>query len=73
MKENIKILITGANGYIGNCLYHFLKGKFKVIGIDKEKTFNNKIYKCNILNTKKIDKIIKELFSVSFKKDIKSK
>ena len=29
MKENIKILITGANGYIGNCLYHFLKGKFK--------------------------------------------
>ena len=25
-----KILITGVNGYIGNCLYHFLKGKFKV-------------------------------------------
>ena len=37
-----KILITGANGYIGNCLYHFLKGKFKVIGLDKEKTSNNK-------------------------------
>ena len=55
-----KILITGANGYIGNCLFHFLKGKFKVIGIDKEKTFNNKIYKCNILNTKKIDQIIKK-------------
>jgi len=30
VKKNIKILITGANGYIGNCLYHFLKGKFKV-------------------------------------------
>ena len=35
MKENIKILITGASGYIGNCLFHFLRGKFKVIGIDK--------------------------------------
>ena len=41
MKKNIKILITGANGYIGNCLYLFLKGKFKVIGIDKETTFND--------------------------------
>ena len=53
-----KILITGANGYIGNCLYHFLTGKFEVIGIDKETTFNNKIYKCNILNTKKFDQIL---------------
>ena len=53
-----KILITGVNGYIGNCLYHFLKGKFKVIGIDKETTFNNKIYKCDILNTKKLDQIL---------------
>ena len=55
-----RILITGSNGYIGNCLYHFLRGKFKVIGIDKEKTFNNKIYKCDILNTKKLDRIIKK-------------
>ena len=55
-----RILITGSNGYIGNCLYHFLKGKFKVIGIDKEKTFNNKVYKCDILNTKKLDQIIKK-------------
>ena len=55
-----KILITGANGYIGNCLFHFLKGKFNVIGIDKEKTFNNKIYKCDLLNTKKLDLILKK-------------
>ena len=26
-----RILITGSNGYIGNCLYYFLRGKFKVI------------------------------------------
>ena len=31
-----KILITGANGYIGNCLFHILKKEFNVIGIDKE-------------------------------------
>ena len=53
-----KILITGVNGYIGKCLYHFLKGKFKVIGIDKDTTFNNKIYKCDILNIKKFDQIL---------------
>ena len=35
-----RILITGANGYIGNCLFHFLKGRFKIIGIDKEKSPN---------------------------------
>ena len=58
MNNNKKILITGANGYIGNCLFHFLKGKFKVIGTDKETTFNNKIYKCNILNIKKFDQIL---------------
>ena len=58
MKQNIKILITGANGYIGNCLYHFLRGKFNVIGIDKETTFNNKIYKCDILNIKKFNQIL---------------
>ncbi len=60
MNNNIKILITGANGYIGNCLYYFLKGKFKVIGIDKETTFNSKIFKCDILNIKKLDQILKK-------------
>ena len=55
-----KILITGANGYIGSCLFHFLKGKFKVIGIDKEKSSNKKILQCNILNKKKLDLIIKK-------------
>ena len=58
MNNNIKILITGANGYIGNCLYHFLGRKFKFVGIDKEKTFNDKIYQCDLLNTKKLDQIL---------------
>ena len=53
-----KILITGVNGYIGNCLYHFLKGKFKVVGIDKESVSKNTIYGCNILNTKKLEQIL---------------
>jgi len=37
-----KILITGASGYIGSCLFYTLKSKFKVIGIDKEKYVNQK-------------------------------
>jgi len=53
-----KILITGANGYIGKCLYHSLKGKFKVIGIDKESTSMANVYRCNILNSKKLEQIL---------------
>ena len=53
-----KILITGVNGYIGICLYHFLKGKFKVVGIDKESVPKNTIHRCNILNTKKLEQIL---------------
>ena len=49
-----KVLITGANGYIGKCLYYFLKKKFQVIGIDKDKSTEKKILKCNILDKKKI-------------------
>ena len=55
-----KILITGANGYIGNCLLHFLEGKFKIIGIDKNKSLNKKILQCNIFNSKKLNLIIKK-------------
>ena len=31
----MKILITGVSGYIGSCLYFYLKNKFNVLGIDK--------------------------------------
>tara|TARA_A100001011_G_C14214247_1_gene801286 strand:+ start:119 stop:1090 length:972 start_codon:yes stop_codon:yes gene_type:complete len=53
-----KILITGASGYIGKCLFYFLKKKYEVIGIDKENDSEKKIYKCNVLNTKKLEKIL---------------
>ena len=33
-----KLLITGVSGYIGTCLYFFLKEKFKVLGLDRKKT-----------------------------------
>tara|TARA_Y100000590_G_scaffold469403_1_gene656800 strand:- start:1093 stop:2115 length:1023 start_codon:yes stop_codon:yes gene_type:complete len=58
MHPKIKILITGANGYIGNCLFRFLEKKFIVIGVDKKNSFNKKIYKCNLLNVKKFQKIL---------------
>jgi len=61
MNKNMKILITGADGYIGNCLFHFLKNKYDVEGLDKKKLFNHRIYKCNILNTKKINKILSKV------------
>ncbi len=55
-----KILITGADGYIGSCLFYILKSKFKIIGIDKKKSSNKKIFQCNILNNKKLNLIIKK-------------
>lgn len=54
-----KILITGAEGYIGKCLFYFLKKKFNVIGIDKKRSLEKKILHCNILNQKKLALIIK--------------
>lgn len=53
-----KILITGAEGYIGKCLFYFLKKKFDVIGIDKKKSLEKKIFQCNITNQNKLDLII---------------
>ena len=55
-----KILITGANGYIGSCLFHVLKNRFKVVGLDKEISKNKRILQCNILNSKKLDIILKK-------------
>ena len=73
MNENIKILITGADGYIGNCLFYFLKKNYDVIGLDKRKLFNNKIYKCNLLNIKKVDKFLsKKKPKILISRDLKS-
>ena len=58
----MKILITGSSGYIGSCIYEFLKKKYDLIGIDKKK---NRIKKQNfshidILNKKKLNDFFKK-------------
>jgi len=61
----MKILITGANGYIGNCLIKtFLKNKnIHIVGVSgKESKFRNKNYthiKLNIKNTHWVNNISK--------------
>ena len=57
----MKILISGSSGYIGSCLYEFLKKKFTVYGIDKvfpklkkQKNF----FKIDLTNSKKTDDIV---------------
>ena len=56
-----KILITGASGYIGSCLYFYLKKKYNVLAIDKKKNSFFKIKSCNLLNQKKIERLLKQL------------
>ena len=60
MPHKTKILITGANGYLGNCLYNFFKKRYQVVGIDIKNNFNKKIYKCNILNVNKFNSFLKK-------------
>ncbi len=60
MNKTKNVIITGANGYIGNYLFHYLKRKYKIIGIDKEESSNKNILQCNILDEKKLDLIIKK-------------
>ena len=55
-----KILITGVSGYIGSCLYFYLKKKFKIIGIDKKKTKILPTRDCNLLNLKKLNSLLKK-------------
>lgn len=55
-----KIIITGSAGYIGSCLFFFLKSKFKIIGIDKKKSNLNHLFISDLLNFDKINKILKK-------------
>jgi len=58
----MKILITGSSGYMGSCLYEYLKNKYKIFGVDKSLPLLKKqknFFHCNLLNFNKIDKIIK--------------
>jgi UDP-glucose 4-epimerase len=62
-----KILITGVAGYIGSSLNNYLYKKEKVYSLDKENPnkwtkFKKKFFfKCNLLNKKKLEKIIEKL------------
>ena len=55
-----KILITGASGYIGSCLYYYLRKKFKVLTVDKKKTKYLFINTCDLLNSKKFEAFLKK-------------
>lgn len=60
----MKIIITGSSGYIGSCLYEYLKKKHNVFGIDKNLLKirkQKKFFKCNILNYGKFNKIVKHI------------
>ena len=61
MTSKTKILITGANGYIGNCLFNYLKKKYNVFGIDIKNNLNNKIFKFNILNINKFNNFLSSI------------
>ena len=55
-----KILITGASGYIGSCLSLYLKKKYKLTLVDIKNRSSLNITNCNLLNFKKLTKILKE-------------
>ena len=61
-----KILITGASGYIGTCLFKYLICKnFNVFGLDKKNSFikgyNNRFFKVNLNNKKFLNKVLSSL------------
>ena len=54
----MKIIITGSAGYIGSCLFEYLKKKHEVFGVDKTlpKVKKQKNFiQCNLLNFNKVD------------------
>ncbi len=55
-----KILITGGSGYIGSCLYYYIKKTFNVKIIDKKRNKLLKIYSLNLLDFKKLNKFLSE-------------
>jgi 3-oxoacyl-[acyl-carrier protein] reductase len=64
MKKNKTVIITGCNGSIGSHLINYFKKKnYKIIGIDKKKINDKSIifYLCDLNNTKKLEKIYKEI------------
>tara|TARA_Y100001970_G_C14134255_1_gene803425 strand:+ start:309 stop:1283 length:975 start_codon:yes stop_codon:yes gene_type:complete len=56
----MKILITGVSGYIGSCLYFYLKNIFKVSGADKTNSKLIKVRKCNLIKINKLNNLLKK-------------
>ena len=56
-----KILITGSAGYIGSCLFAYLRKKYNVYGLDKIKIKNEFFFKVNLLNVNLLDRILKKV------------
>tara|TARA_B110000483_G_scaffold242736_1_gene329552 strand:+ start:923 stop:1294 length:372 start_codon:yes stop_codon:yes gene_type:complete len=55
MDKNIKILITGSSGYIGNCLKNYLKKKYTLYLLNKNRFKNkDKYIQNNIIATKNL-------------------
>lgn len=57
----MKILITGSAGYIGSCLFEYLKKKYNVFGTDKiipKIKKQKKFFLCDLLDFKKINNLI---------------
>ena len=54
----MKILITGASGYIGSCTYLYLKQKFDISGIDKIKNKLIPIKRYNLLNFNRLNNFL---------------
>ena len=55
-----KILITGSSGYIGSCLFLYLKNYFEIKGLDKKNCKYFKTIKINLTNKKKLNNFIKD-------------
>ncbi len=66
-KINKRILITGASGYIGSCLNNFFNKDSLIYCLDKKhpntwtKINKKKFYICDLLNKKKLTKVIKNI------------
>jgi UDP-glucose 4-epimerase len=57
----LKILITGAGGYIGRCLFEYLKEEYQVFGLDKISSKNKNIKKINLLNESHLNNYLKKI------------
>ena len=61
MKNKTKILIVGANGYLGARLYSDLKNKFEVVGTYHKKQFDQDYIQLDITDKGQVNKIFAQI------------